>query len=39
MYCKLRNRECPSAGEVVIEEGTKEVITVCYRVGGRTACT
>ena len=45
MYCRIRNRECPSAGEVTVkgdkEWGEKEgeyKYTICYKVGGRIAC-
>jgi hypothetical protein len=45
MYCRIRNRECPSAGEITVKGckawGEKEgeyKYTICYRVGGRLAC-
>lgn len=45
MYCRIRNRECESAGEItthgIKEWGEKEGIykyTVCYGVGGRLGC-
>lgn len=45
MYCRIRNRECPSAGEITVKGykawGEKEgeyKYTICYRVGGRIAC-
>ena len=45
MYCRIRNRECPSAGEITVKGckawGKKEgeyKYTICYKVGGRIAC-
>jgi hypothetical protein len=44
MYCRIRNRECPSAGEITQnhdELGEKEEeskYTICYREGGRLNC-
>lgn len=45
MYCRIRNREYPSAGEITVkrckawEEKEEEYkYTICYKVGGRIAC-
>jgi len=46
MYCKIKNRECPHAG-MIETEGCKDLgekeedytYTVCYKEGGRLACS
>lgn len=45
MYCRIRNRECSSAGEIIMKGckdlGEKEEdykYTICYKEGGRMNC-
>lgn len=45
MYCKIKNKECPNAGQITIkgdkELGEQEGIykyTVCYKEGGWVNC-
>lgn len=42
MYCTAKNRECSYAGNIKLQEQKKkgeEYYTICYKEGGRTACT
>lgn len=46
MFCRIRNIECPSAGEITVhgmkDWGEKEgeyKYTICYGIGGRLGCT
>lgn len=45
MFCRIRNKECESAGEITVKGcktwGEKEgefKYTICYGVGGRLGC-
>ena len=45
MFCRIKNKECESAGEITVmgckEFGEKEgkfKYTICYGIGGRLDC-